>query len=587
MTDFVPLPGTAHELTPGEVSRTSSLGALSDQQGGETAEVTLLLRENPAGPTLAETIEAISAQPIGRRQHLSPDGLAAAHGSTAQDMEQVSAWARSVGLTVSATDPATRRVKLRGTVTQLAAAFQVSFESFQTTFPGGAPLTYRDHRGPASIPAALDGIVEHVSGLSTRPVAQSHHRAAHPASVQATLTPEQLAAVYQFPAVPKGGAGLTLDVGIAELGGRADQAVVSWFTKANPGVQVIEDGVDGSLPQPDPGGADVEVALDWQVLARALLSAAPQAAIRLVLRYAPNTDQGFSDLWNSFVSDPTYRFTGVSTSWGMAEDQWTQGGAAAMDAAAQACLAVGIFQITASGDNGASDGSTDGKLYADCPASSPNVLGAGGTKLAVSGGKISSQVVWNEAALGDGAGGGGVSIYFPVPSYQSANGIREQSLNNGQTGRSEPDMAADADPVTGYEVVTGIDSRGLPTSITVGGTSAVAPLLTAGFTAISAILGTRLGRIQDPVYAMAHGGHGFYDVTQGNNAYPTGTKGYSAGPGFDVPSGWGSPIFSELASGFSTAVPTQASGGADATLTGKRREAASTPSAPRHPPAGR
>jgi kumamolisin len=166
-------------------------------------------------------------------------------------------------------------------------------------------------------------------------------------------------------------------------------------------------------------------------------------------------------------------------------------------------------------------------------------------------------------------------MYFPVPSYQSANGISEKSLNNGQTGRSEPDMAADADPLTGYEVVTGIDSSGQPTTITLGGTSAVAPLLTAGFTAISAILGTHLGRIQDAVYAMAHGGHGFHDVTQGNNAYPTGTKGYSAGPGFDVPSGWGSPIFSELASGFSTAIPTQASGGADATLTGRRREAAS------------
>jgi kumamolisin len=587
MPDFVPLPGTAHELTPSESGRTRSLGALGDQQGGETVEVTLLLRENPAGPTLAETIEAISAQPVGRRRHLSRDELAAAHGSTAQDVEQVSAWARGVGLTVSATDPATRRLRLRGTVAQMAAAFQVSFESFATTLPGGAPLTYRDHRGPASIPAALEGIVEHVSGLSTRPVAQSHHRVADPASVQATFIPEQLAAVYQFPTVPKGGAGLTLDVGIAELGGRADQAVVSWFTKANPGVRVIEDAVDVPLPQPDPNGADVEVALDWQVLSRALLAAAPKATIRLVLRYAPNTDQGFSDLWNSFVSDPTYSFTGVSTSWGMAENQWTQGGATAMNAAAQACLAVGIFQITASGDNGASDGSGDGKLYADCPASSPNVLGAGGTKLAVSGGKISSEVVWNEAALGDGAGGGGVSMYFPVPSYQSANGISEKSLDTGQTGRSEPDMAADADPVTGYEVVTGIVSSGQPTTITVGGTSAVAPLLTAGFTAISAILGARLGRIQDPAYAMAHTGHGFYDVTHGNNAYPTGTEGYSAGPGFDVPSGWGSPIFSELASGFSTAVPTQASGGAGATLTGRRGQAASARGAPGHRPARR
>jgi len=192
----------------------------------------------------------------------------------------------------------------------------------------------------------------------------------------------------------------------------------------------------------------------------------------------------------------------------------------------------------------------------------------------VSGGKISSEVVWNEAAQGDGAGGGGVSIYFPVPSYQSANGIGEKSLDTGKTGRSEPDMAADADPITGYAVITGIDAAGKPATTTVGGTSAVAPLLTAGFTAISAILGTRLGRIQDPAYAMAHAGHGFHDVTKGNNAYPSGTRGYSAGPGFDVPSGWGSPIFSELAAGFPTAVPTPASAGAEAALTGRRGEVA-------------
>jgi kumamolisin len=122
--------------------------------------------------------------------------------------------------------------------------------------------------------------------------------------------------------------------------------------------------------------------------------------------------------------------------------------------------------------------------------------------------------------------------------------------------------------------VTGLDSSGNPTTTTVGGTSAVAPLLTAGFTAISAVVGSRLGRLQDPVYALAHGGKGFHDVTQGNNAYPTGTEGYSAGPGFDVPSGWGSPIFSELASEFSGTAPTSASAGTEPRLTGSRQETA-------------
>ena len=553
MPDYVPLPGTAPSPASIDPSTTRALGPLGEAEGQEEIEVTLLLRENPEGQSLDQALEAIAADPPGSRPHLSADDLAARHGSTPEDVEGVSAWAESVGLSVVWSAPATRRLRLRGSAAQVAAAFRVSFEAFETGGPNGAPVRYRDHRGPASIPAHLQGIVEHVGGLSTRPLARPHFRVAELAHLRATYTPEQLAEVYQFPAVPGGGAGLTLDVGIAELGGRADQAVVSWFGRLHPNVEVIEDAVGGSLPAPDPGGADVEVALDWQVIARALLVAAPQATIRLVLRYSPNTDQGFADLWSSFVTDTTYRFVGVSTSWGSAESTWTAGQMAAMDSAAKACLAVGIFQVAAAGDNGASDGSADGSVQADHPASSPNVLAAGGTTLSVSGTAVSDEIVWNEAALGEGATGGGVSVQFPVPSYQSASGIAEVSLSSRRTGRSEPDMAADADPVTGYEVVTGIDTSGNPVVTTVGGTSAVAPLLTAGFTAVSAVLGARLGRLQDPAYAMGKTGRGFRDITRGTNAYPSGTQGYSAGPGFDVPSGWGSPAFARLAAGFPTA----------------------------------
>ena len=553
MPDYVPLPGTAPSPASIDPNTTRALGPLGEPEEQEEVEVTLLLRENPEGQSLDQALEAIAAEPPGSRPHLSGEELAQRHGSTPEDVEGVSAWAESVGLTVVWSAPATRRVRLSGTAAQVAAAFRISFETFETAGPNGAPVRYRDHRGPASIPAHLQGIVEHVGGLSTRPLARPHFRVAELAHLQATYTPEQLAEIYQFPPVSKGAAGLTLDVGIAELGGRADLAVVSWFGRLHPNVQVIEDAVGGPLPAPDPGGADVEVALDWQVIARALLVAAPQATIRLVLRYAPNTDQGFADLWNSFATDTTYSFVGVSTSWGSAESSWTAGEMAAMDSAAKACLAVGIFHVAASGDNGASDGSADGSVQADHPASSPSVLAAGGTRLDATGTMVSSEVVWDEAALGEGATGGGVSVQFPVPAYQSASGIAEVSLATGRTGRSEPDMAADADPVTGYEVVTGIDSSGRPVTTTVGGTSAVAPLLTAGFTAISAVLGAPLGRLQDPAYALGKAGRGFRDVTQGSNAYPAGTQGYRAGPGFDVPSGWGSPIFAQLAAGFPTA----------------------------------
>lgn len=552
MPGYVQLPGSAG-LASGALPG-FAVGPISAVEAAERIEVTLLLRENPDGLSLDAELEAISAQPPGRRRHLGLAELAAAHGSLPADVAAVSEWARSAGLEVAGSEPATRRVRLRGSVAQVAAAFRVTFEAHEAVEAGGRRLRFRHHADPASIPAHLAGIIEHVGGLSTRPIARPHIRHPNPAHVRVTHTPEQLAEVYGFPALPAGGSGLSIDVGIAELGGRAEPGVVRWFTHLHPNVQLIEDSVPGSpLPPPDPGGADVEVALDWQVVARALLVSAPRATIRIVLRYAPNTDQGFADLWNSFATDTTHRFTGVSTSWGSPEDTWTAGEMTAMDSAARACLALGIFHCAAAGDRGAADGSPDGSAQADHPASSPNVLAAGGTTLTVSGATVTEEVVWNEAALSEGAGGGGVSVHFPVPLYQSSNGVSEVSLTSGRAGRSEPDLAADADPLTGYEVVTGVSASGAPQTQTVGGTSAVAPLLTAGFTAVAALLAARLGRIQDALYPLGRAGTGFRDVVSGDNAYPSGSSGYSAGPGFDVPSGWGSPHFGQLAEAFRAA----------------------------------
>ncbi len=548
MPERVGLPGT--EQPPGG----RPLGPLSAAQARQSVEVTLWLREPPGRPSLARVLDAISADPPGRRRHLSVAELAAAHGSLPEDEAAVAAWVREAGLEVVDRERATRRLRIRGSAARVAAALGVSFDMREAEGPGGRTVRYRHHAGAASIPAHLAGIVEHVSGLSTRPVARPHHVIARAANVRAAYTPEQLAAVYGFPALPGGGAAAAIDLGIAELGGRADPAVVRWFEQLHPNVRIIEEAVGGgALPVPDPGGADVEVALDWQVAARALLVSAPRASIRIVLRYAPNTDQGFADLWASFATDTTHRFSGISTSWGSPEDTWTAGQMAAMDSAAKACLAVGIFHCAASGDRGATDGSPDGSLQADHPASSPDVLAAGGTRLTLSDGVVAEEVVWNEAALSEGATGGGVSGQFGVPAYQSSNGVLEVSLGSGRPGRSEPDLAVNADPVTGYVVVTGLGASGAPRLLTVGGTSAAAPLVAAGFAAVSALLGARLGRIQDAVYPLGRAGTAFRDVTQGDNAYPAGGEGYRAGVGFDVPSGWGSPHFVRLAEAFRSA----------------------------------
>ncbi len=89
-----------------------------------------------------------------------------------------------------------------------------------------------------------------------------------------------------------------------------------------------------------------------------------------------------------------------------------------MDAAMADAAALGITVCVAAGDNGSGDGVTDGQVHVDFPASSPNALACGGTKLVAdpSTGVISSEVVWNETAANEGAGGGGVSDQFALPS---------------------------------------------------------------------------------------------------------------------------------------------------------------------------
>src|SRR6201982_3484351 len=95
-----------------------------------------------------------------------------------------------------------------------------------------------------------------------------------------------------------------------------------------------------------------------------------------------------------------------------------------MDAAMADAAALGITVCVASGDNGSGDAVDDGQPHVDFPASSPHALACGGTKLLADGatGVISSEVVWNETSAKEGAGGGGVSDEFPLPSWQGDGG---------------------------------------------------------------------------------------------------------------------------------------------------------------------
>jgi len=315
-----------------------------------------------------------------------------------------------------------------------------------------------------------------------------------------------------------------------ELGGIAHAADVA-ASFARLGLQapeVVNVDVDGAVPLPDPDGADVEVALDYQVLGAMVLTMAPKARLTIVSYNAPNSERGFIDAAAAAASDKTRNPAAVSISWGATEERWSFQGMRGLDAAFAAGTLSGITYSAAAGDAGSTDAQLDGRQHAEFPASSPHVWSCGGTTLLAAGGRILGETVWNELDRGQGAAGSGVSRVFAPPAYQVCSGIVPRAIDTGSPGRGLPDGAGVADPVTGWNVLAFGRLR------TTGGTSAVAPMYTALWTLISGLTGRRVGLPHPPLYAS--NGRGFHDIVCGNTGGP-----YTARRGWDTASGWGSP----------------------------------------------
>jgi kumamolisin len=282
--------------------------------------------------------------------------------------------------------------------------------------------------------------------------------------------------------------------------------------------------VDGGANTPGTD-ADGEVELDIEVSG----TIAPGANIAVY--FAPNTDQGFIDAITDAVHDTTRKPSVISISWGGPEDSWTAQSRTAMDAALQDAATLGVSVTIAAGDNGSTDGAGDGQLHVDFPCSSPFALACGGTTLVASNGKITSETVWNETSANEGAGGGGVSNEFALPTYQATAGV-PANPETKFVGRGVPDVSGNADPVTGYQVVVDGDK------IIVGGTSAVAPLWAGLIALLNQSLGAPVGFLNPTIYGLGEGP--FRDITTGNND-DSGLGFYSAKAGWDPCTGLGSP----------------------------------------------
>jgi subtilase family serine protease len=472
------------------------------------------------------------------RHFITPAQFAARYGASDATIHAVRSYLESFGLHVRLVTTSRTLLEMSGRTTDIARAFDTPVETVKLA---DGTLSAQFARS-ATLPAAIAHDVRAVAGLSSVVSPTSQLVSANPSSRLAAhittalpgtcanaatsgnkggFTVQQQAQLYGLASdwsAGKTGVGQT--IAIYELGQykSADTAVFFKCYGLSPSVTAIN--VDGGTN----GGFSNEATMDVEA-AGAL---APGAALEIY--QAPNLSSGPIDLYAKIANDNTASI--ISTSWGDCEIDPT-GAVAAEQVIFQQMAAQGQTVIAAAGDSGSSDctGVVSNAPAVDDPASQPYVTGVGG--LTVSSIAPLSETVWNSNG---GAGGGGVSTIWSRPSWQNANGIPASD-----TMRMVPDLSVMADPLTGFVNYFTDTANACQGWCSIGGTSIGAPLVSALVAVAAQVCNTsRLGFLNPTLYSLARSGKGFVDVTTGTNDL-FGTGVYSAGLGYDMASGLGSP----------------------------------------------
>ncbi len=447
----------------------------------------------------------------------------------------------------------------------------------------------------ASRPAARAALVPHVAGAPT-PCAN----ASTAAQQLGGLTDSQIANAYGLNGLySQGDFGQGQTVALFELEPFSSSDLSSFDTcyfgasAAQAMAQRLHViAVDGGQPA---GSGSGEAILDIEDLS----ALAPGATFDVY--EAPNTTFGSLDAYNQIVSNDTAKV--VSTSWGLCETAVQQGEPGFQqeeNAIFEQAAAQGQSVFAAAGDNGSNDcnalrtGSPVSPVFSvDDPGSQPYVTSVGGNTI-TNATQPPSEQVWNDGPLW-GAGGGGVSNTWVMPSWQAAarvpgidpastiataeavarqydttpggptTGSFCQSNSEGSSYggavlgepcREVPDVSAQADEFTGaitvYSSLFGPGSAGWAT---IGGTSSATPLWAAILADINAsptcqanpATRTGVGFVSPLLYGIASNpaayAASFTDVTKGNNDIYNLANGatFAATKGYDMASGLGSP----------------------------------------------
>ncbi len=594
-TALMPVPGARAALTRVRLGTSRAVGATAQAPLPPATRLRVTVALKPRSPaTLAAYARAVSTPgSADYRHYLTPAQFARRFGADHVPGGLGPRFAPGPGAEARSGQPR-RSLDLGGGHRRGAGASvpHLASESGAAGAPRGDRRRHgRRHRGPGRDRDPVDHRPEHgllpaaaagprpTSGHSkpARPIPRRDRRSAAlcrgqqaAAPSQSTYTADEIASAYGFSGLYKDGdrgAGVTVAVYELEPNEAAD--IAAYQSCYGTHATITNISVDGGTGS---GVGSGEAALDIENL----IGLAPDANV-LVYR-GPNSNSGDPgsgpyDTFSMIINQD--RAQVISVSWGQCEAALGQPDAIAENTLFEQATVQGQSIIAASGDNGAEDcsngGLPDSQPAVDDPSSQPFVTGVGGTSLRTLGPRP-TESVWNSGGMvlsgeiQSGAGGGGVSNFWPMPAAQSnaaaALGVRNPAVGGAACGntagycRQVPDVSADADPSTGYLIYwNGSQSAGGQPSgwQGIGGTSGAAPLwsaLLALADASHACSTSAIGYASPSLYRAAGAGYAadFNDVATGNNDF-TGTNGgrYAAGPGYDLATGLGTPNAAALA----------------------------------------
>ncbi len=478
------------------------------------------------------------------RRWLTPREFGERFGQPAETYARVAAWLEAGGLSVTL-HPNRLFLEALGKAAQVERLLGAPLAPVEGQPPSVHTLGARVRLPPDFAPLVLN-----ISGLDTR--VRYQRRIAMGGNSSPALGPQDLRRFYGLqPLLDQGYVGQGQKLVVLSTatppGNGADPVVINYFLRNISNVQTPF--VVRNLPNPqndfDPqSGAGLEFDLDVE-----MQSVGVPDADSITLLVAPASEvftTGANDIANNLPDT-----TSVSISLGLCEkgaksnDQIT--GLDEIGALRQAVIqgvTEGQTWSAASGDTGADDCRDKSGPAVDFPSSIPEMVAAGGSMISAPAWNSSSaltayqqEVTWNGAQ--GGAGGGGISILFPVPAYQAG-------LTLGGQGRSVPDLAL----ISGPPAVA-VDDQVSGQLDPVQGTSVASPLSAGFFALIASRVGCRLGDVHATLYALGlaqqdGGAQVFHDITSGNLTL-NGITGPSAGPGYDSATGWGSVDVAALA----------------------------------------